>query len=124
MGIHFTVDDDQNKMLASAIIQSTAQDRSKAAEKLFDDLMNAADDVNADLDNEQMALYPLLALIPAANMQVGITVDAQVDSNFFVDRSDFAKAGIKSVSASATGKSVATIGAGMFDIQAMINSNQ
>ncbi|MBX3200300.1 MAG: hypothetical protein KF894_19340, partial [Labilithrix sp.] len=71
VAIRFSVDNNEAKMLESAQLRSTSTDRALAAAKLFDDLRDAADDLDGiDLDNEQAALYPLIALVPSKDLDV------------------------------------------------------
>lgn len=123
VAIRFTVDSDNAKMLESAQLRSTSTDRALAAAKLFDDLRGAADDLDGvDLDNEQAAFYPLVALVPAKDLDVAMTVDTKIESTFFVKRERFSKAGLKDTVVSAHGSNASSITGGMFDLNTMINA--
>lgn len=123
MGIRFAVDNGEAGKYESAILDSTSHDRAKAAAALFDTLKDEADRINAPLYDEHTAAYPLMALVPAKNLQVGMKVRADVKSTFWVKRERFLKAGFKSVSATAKGNEVSIISAGMFDLDSVINAN-
>jgi len=123
LGIRFSVDGGAARAYETAVIESTSHDRAKAAARLFDDLVKAADHINGPLYDEHTATFPLLALVPRDNLDIGMTVDAEVKSTFWVKRERFIKAGFTSVSARAKGKDVSTISAGMFDLDTMIQAN-
>lgn len=123
LGVRFTVDRDLAKQYESAIMDSTSNDRAKAAARLFDDLKEEADRINAPLYDEHTAAYPLMSLIPTQNLQVAMMVRADVRSTFWVKRERYLKAGFKTVNATARGGDVSTIRAGMFDLDAILNAN-
>jgi hypothetical protein len=122
-GGRYAVDRDAAKTYESAILDSTAHDRSTAASRMFDDLMKEADHINAPLFDEHTAAYPLVALVPQANLELGMDVRADVTSSFWVKRERYLKAGFVSTSAAAKGAEVSTIRAGMFDLDAIISGN-
>ena len=123
LGVRFAVDRNASRTYESAIIQSTSHDRAQAAARLFDDLLREADRINAPLYDEHTAAFPLLALVPRENLEVGMAVRADVRSTFWVKRERYLKAGFSSVSAHAKGNEVSTISAGMFDLDAIMNGN-
>lgn len=123
LGLRFSVDGNAARAYESAILQSTSHDRAKAASRLFDGLLEEADRINGPLYDEHTTTFPLLALVPRANLEVGMSVRADVRSTFWVKRERYLKAGFASVSASATGHDVSTIRAGMFNIDSVINAN-
>jgi hypothetical protein len=123
MGVRFAVDRDNAKTYESAIIDSTAHDRSNAASRMFDDLMKEADHINAPLYDEHTAAYPLVALVPVENLELAMDVRADVKSSFWVKRERYLKAGFGSVASSAKGGEVSTIRAGMFDLDAILTGN-
>jgi hypothetical protein len=123
MGIRFTVDGGAARAYESALIHSTSHDRAKAAARLFDDLLKAADRINGPLYDEHTATFPLLALVPNENLEVGMAVRTDVRSTFWVKRERYLKAGFSSVSAAAKGSKVSTISAGMFDLDTMLRAN-
>jgi hypothetical protein len=123
MGVRYAVDRDAAKTYESAIIDSTAHDRSNAASRMFDDLMKEADHINAPLYDEHTAAYPLVALVPVENLELAMDVRADVKSSFWVKRERYLKAGFGSVASSAKGAEVSTIRAGMFDLDAIIKGN-
>jgi hypothetical protein len=123
LGIRFAVERDMNRTYEKATIQSTSHDRAQAAAQLFDALLEKADGINAPLYDEHTATFPLLSLIPKANLEVGMTVRADVRSNFWGSRERYQKAGFGNVTASARGREVSTIRAGMFDLAAVVNAN-
>ena len=123
LGVRFSVDGSEARTYESALIDSTSQDRAKAAARLFDDLLREADRINAPLYDEHTAAFPLLALVPRENVEVGMTVRADVRSTFWVKRERYLEAGFASVAAHAKGSEVSTISAGMFDLDAVMNAN-
>ena len=123
MGIRFSVERGDAGAYESAIINSTSHDRALAAAKLFDDLKTGADRINAPLYDEHTAAFPLLALVPADNLEVGMDVKADVKSTFWVKRERYLKAGFASTVAHAKGDKVSTISAGLFDLDAILNAN-
>ncbi len=123
LGIRFSVDGNDARAYESAVIESTSNDRAKAAARLFDDLLKAADRINAPLYDEHTATFPLLALVPHENLEIGMTVQADVKSTFWVKRDRYLKAGFTTVAAHAKGSDVSNISAGMFDLDAMMNAN-
>ena len=123
MGIRFEVDGGEAKKYESAVLLSTSHDRAMAAARLFDTLKDEADRINAPLYDEHTATFPLLSLVPANHIEVGMKVRADVKSTFWVKRERYLKAGFTSTSAHAKGRDVATISAGMFDLDAVIAAN-
>jgi hypothetical protein len=121
MGVRFSVDGGEARAYESAIIDSTSHDRARAAARLFDDLLKKADSINAPLYDEHAAAFPLLSLVPAQSLQVGMNVQADVRSTFWVKRERYLKVGFKSTTATAKGADVSTIRAGLFDLDAIIN---
>jgi hypothetical protein len=123
LGIRFTVDANADKQYRSAILNSTSHDRALAAARLFDGLVERADDINAPLYDEHTATFPLLGLVPRERLEVGMDVRADVQSTFWNSRERYLKAGFTSSTARAKGAEVSTISAGMFDLQSIINQN-
>jgi len=124
LSIRFSVESDARKTLDSAVVRSTSHDRALAAAKLFDDLRDAAGDIEADLDAEHAALYPLISLVPAQNLEVGLSVDVNADSSWLVSRERFVKAGLKTSAVTAKGAQASSISAGMFDLRTLINADK
>ncbi len=122
IGLRFQINSDDRKTLESAVVNSTSHERAMAAAQLFDTLKDEADRINAPLYDEHTAAFPLLAMVPRENLEVGMQILADVKSSFWMRRERYQKAGFKSVSASATGGQVAKISAGMFDLGAVINA--
>ncbi len=120
LGIRFTVDRNEAKTYESAAIDSTSHERSKAAARLFDGLLAESSRISAPLYDEHKATFPLLALVPQSNLEVGMAVRADVKSTFWSKRERYLKAGFSSVSGHARGSEVSTIRAGMFDLDAII----
>ncbi len=123
LGVRFAVEGNDSRTYESAIIQSTSHDRAKAAARLFDDLLRESDRINAPLYDEHTAAFPLLALVPHENLEVGMTVRADVRSTFWVKRERYLAAGFSSVAAHAKGSQVSKISAGMFDLDAIVDAN-
>lgn len=121
VGIRFTIDGGESAMYEKAIMTSLSQERSQAATRLFDDLYNAAKGLSGiDLYPEHAAAYPLLALVPADDLEVAMDVTADTSSSFWVSRERFQAAGFKPVTASARGPKVATISGGLFSLDALL----
>lgn len=121
LGLRFAVDRDQTKTIESAVLESTSHDRAKAAAALFDGLRQVADGINGPLYDEHTATFPLLQLVPRQNLEVGMSIDADVQSTFWNKRERYLKAGFKSVDAAAKGAEVSTISAGMFDLRSLVS---
>lgn len=120
LGVRFAVDGGDAKTYESAILESTSNDRAKAAARLFDALYKEADRINARLWDEQTAAFPLLSLVPTRNLDVGLDVTADTKSSFFQNRERFQKAGFASIAASAKGSESSVVRAGMFDLGRVI----
>lgn len=118
LGLRFTTES-----LESGILESTSNDRAKAAAALFDALKKSADEINGALYDEHTAVYPLLQLVPRENLDIATAIRADVQSSFWVKRERYLKAGFKSEDAHAKGSQVSRISAGMFDLEAIINQN-
>lgn len=125
VAITFPIDHDGSASLANVVLRSTSEERALAATRLYDGIREEAEglELTVGLQAEHAALYPLGALVPSQNLEVALTVDADVQSTFFNPRKRFIKAGFKSVSATARGADVVTLGAGMFDIRAVATAN-
>jgi hypothetical protein len=123
LGLRFSVERSQDKTYESAILVSTSHDRAMAAAALFDDLLDEADRINAPLYDEHTATFPLLGLVPTENLEVGMSVRADVKSTFWVKRERYLKAGFQSASARGVGAQVSTISAGMFDLDQILAGN-
>lgn len=123
IGLKFTVTADERSIVESAVLRSTSQDRALAATALFDSLYDGAHAFQgASLHPEHIAAFPLLAMVPAVNLEIAMKVDAEVKSTWFAPRKRFQKAGFTSVTATAKGREVTSLG-GMFDLQVMAGAN-
>jgi hypothetical protein len=121
VGIRFTIDAGERNMYDKAAMTSLSQERSQAATRLFDELYNAAKGLSGiDLYPEHAAAFPLLALVPADDLEVAMDVTADTASTFWVSRERFQAAGFKPVTASARGPKVATIAGGLFSLDALL----
>lgn len=107
-------------------VESISHQRAMLGKELFDGLAAAADK-NVGFSNgkqrlfgEQAAAYPLLAVLPAANIEVGMDLAANVESTFWAKRERFIKAGFSASSKSARGADVEPITGKLFDLQAMM----
>ena len=118
--MRFAVDGGDAKLYESALLESTSHDRAKAASRLFDALYKEADRINARLWDEHTAAFPLLSLVPARNLEVGLDVTADTKSSFFQNRERFQKSGFTSVAVAAKGSESSVIRAGMFDLGKVI----
>ena len=123
LGLRFSVDGNDAKTYESAVVESTSNDRAKAAVALYDALKSTADGINGALYDEHTAIYPLLALVPKENLDLATAIRADVKSSFWGKRERYLKAGFKSVDSHAKGSAVSTISAGMFDLDSLINQN-
>lgn len=124
LGVRFAVDGGDAKIYESALLESTSHDRAKAASRLFDALFKEADRINARLWDEHTAAFPLLSLVPAKNLEVGLDITADTKSSFFQNRERFQKSGFTSVQASAKGAESSVISAGMFDLSKVITGGK
>mgnify|MGYP000962783536 CR=1 FL=1 len=120
VGIRFAVDKDERKTYENATMLSVAQDRALAAMKLFDDLKSAGDRIDTDLYSENLAAYPLLALVPPKNLELAVDLEVDLKNGFFQNPARFAKVGFATSKLTARGSDVAMISAGMFDLNAII----
>lgn len=120
LGVRFSVDGDLAKSYESAVLESTSGDRARAAARLFDALYKEADHINAQLFDEHTAAFPLLALVPAKNVQLGLDIKADTKSTFWQNRERFQKANFHSVALAAKGAESSVISAGMFDLDKVI----
>ena len=125
LGISFTVHRPDAAGLESVVLRATSQERAIAATRLYDGLRQDAEGLRltVGLHEEHAAFYPLAWLVPVQNLEVAMNLNAHVESNFFNRRERFIKAGFRSVSASARGSDVVTLGAGMFDIHAIATAS-
>ncbi len=123
MGVRFPVDSNMTKAYEKAVLNSTSHDRAMAAARIFDGLLEKADDVNAPLYDEHTAAFPLLGLVAREKLEVGMDIRADVKSSFWVKRERYLKAGFTSAKGYAKGGEVSTISAGMFDLSTMMNQN-
>ncbi|MBK8219344.1 MAG: hypothetical protein IPK71_36935, partial [Myxococcales bacterium] len=87
-------------------------------------LFKEADRINARLWDEHTAAFPLLSLVPAKNLEVGLDITADTKSSFFQNRERFQKSGFTSVQASAKGAESSVISAGMFDLSKVITGGK
>ncbi|CAN5601908.1 hypothetical protein BH10ACT3_BH10ACT3_18260 [soil metagenome] len=122
LGIRFAVDRDLSRAYESATVSSTSHERAIAAAQLFDGLREEASRIDTQLHDEHTAAFPLLALVPRANLEVAADVRADVRSSFWVKRERYLKSGFTSVASRAKGAEVSTISAGMFDLDAVIGT--
>lgn len=120
LGVRFSVDGGDAKLYESALLHSTAHDRAKAAARLFDALYTEAGRIDARLWDEHTAAFPLLALVPTRNLDVGLDLKADTTSGFLQNRERYRKAGFASVVATAKGADSSVISAGMFDLEKVI----
>jgi len=109
-------------------VESVSHQRALLGKELFDGLVAAADK-NVGFGNgkqrlfaEQAAAYPLVAVVPADHLEVGLDLAANVQSTFWSKRERFIKAGFKAVAKSARGSEVEPITAKLFDIETMMNT--
>jgi len=133
VGVRFAVDNRSAAKYESAILESTSQDRARAAAALFDGLRDAAGDLapgfferrqvftaRVPLYDEHAALYPMLALVPHREVDLAMDLRVSASSTFFVERERFAKAGLRSTRASAKGEASSLVTGGMFDIDRVL----
>ncbi len=120
LGVRFSVDGSANKAYETALLESTGNDRAKAAARMFDALYKEADRINSHLFDEHTAAFPLLSLVPTKNLELGLDIKADTRSSFWQNRERFQKAGFKSVAVAAKGSESSTVSAGMFDLNKVI----
>ena len=90
---------------------------------MIDRLIEASDQNSLDvaLYNQHVAAIPLLALVPARNLKVGLAVATTgFDDGKLAKRERFRKAGLQDVTATATGAEVGPISLGAFDLEAAL----
>lgn len=107
-------------------ITATSRERANAIAGLVDGLRDSADkgDLDLKLYEEQTAVVPLVALVPAANLKVGLVVsNTGFDDDKLASRERFRKAGLADIDQTATGASVAPISLGAFDLETALTSS-
>ena len=120
IGIRFQIDRNDANGLRDVVVKSVARERAAAAESLFGGLKERAKKMSGDLFEEQHAAFPLLAMVPKENLEVGMQIRADVKSTFWVKQERYLKAGLKPVAVTAKGESVSKIAGGMFDITKLV----
>jgi hypothetical protein len=120
LGIRFAVQQDEAKTLATAAMESTSRERGRIAAKLFDDLKRTASKIDDVLYDEHTAAYPLVSLVPAANLDLAIALRIDTDSDFWWKHERFERADLKSVELHVRGKDVSHISGGMFDLDMLL----
>ncbi len=120
LGVRFSVDGSTAKTYESAVLQSTSNDRAKAAASLYDALYAESKRISAPLFPEHTAAFSLLALVPARNVEVGLDIKTDTKSSFWQNRERFQKANFHSVAVAAKGSESSIISAGMFDLNKVI----
>jgi hypothetical protein len=109
-------------------VESISHQRALLGKDLFDSLVSAANDKvgfsngKARLFAEQAAAYPLVAIIPSDNLEVGLDLAADTKSSFWTKRERFVKAGFAAVGKSARGSEVEPIASKLFDIDTMMKA--
>ena len=109
-------------------VESISHQRAMLGKELFDGLAAAADkkvgfsNGKQRLFAEQAAAYPLLAIVPVDNVEIGMDLAANVESTFWNKRERFIKAGFSASSKVARGAEVQPITSKLFDIEAMMSA--
>lgn len=116
LGIRFKVEADERRTLESVVLNSTSHERALTAASIFDGIYSEASAFDAPLDPQHATMFPLMALVPAKNLEVGMNISIDINSNFINPMRRFKKIQLQSVSAISTGSEVSTLGAGMFDL--------
>jgi hypothetical protein len=120
IGIRFQIDRNDANGLRDVVVKSVARERAAAAEALFGGLKERAKKMSGDLFEEQHAAFPLLAMVPKENLEVGMQIRADVRSTFWVKQERYLKAGLKPAAVTAKGENVSKIAGGMFDITKVV----
>ena len=110
----------------SPAITAASRERANAIASMIDGLRASADkgDLDLKLYEEQTAVVPLVALVPAKNLKVGLVVsNTGFDDDKLSSRERFRKAGLVDVDQTATGERVAPISLGVFDLEAALTSS-
>jgi hypothetical protein len=129
IGIRFEIERNEAASLDNVVATSTSHDRALAAMALFDGLKSEAEGLSfAPLWSEHAAAFPLLAIVPKKNLELGFDVLAEPERNGFVvplngGGERFVKAGLRGANASAKGAEVSVISGGLFDIGGVLNGN-
>lgn len=122
--VRFTVDTNNAVNYDSAVARSVAQARSEVATGLFDALRDAAANLPTTGDRstahpEQVAAFTLLALTPANKTDLRVVFKTDNGS-----RQRYNTAGYSSFDMFVHGRDASLIGAGMFDINSIIKTEE
>jgi hypothetical protein len=123
LAIVYPVDSDNRAQLDKATIGSLSQTRAKVLTAMVDELIKKAQgiDTHSQLNSEDVIIYPLLAISPRERMTVHVKVDRET-----VDASESDKTkrldGFSAFEGSFSGPAAAPIGAGVFDVDAIVNA--
>jgi len=118
--IRFPVDSDRTVIYEEAVSRSLAQARSHVATELVDELIAVTNQGGTSKHPEQLTAYTLLALTPAASLDLRLDVDLDVSDTWEQDFSHYRKAGYESLDVYAQGTEVTPIDGGLFDIDELI----
>ena len=109
-------------------VESVSHQRALLGKDLFDALASAADksvgfsNGKQRLFAEQAAAYPLIAAIPASQLEVGLDLAANTKSTFWAKRERFIRAGFQAVGKTARGSDVEPIASKLFDMDTMMGA--
>lgn len=127
--VRYAVDGSKNPIYDNAISQSVAQARAGVVSAMYDRLREEADDMpssggSSAAHPEQIASFALLGLAAAEKTELRVSLKTDNGSNPLLvgPRKRYDAAGFASVDVFAKGPQVATIAAGLFDIDAIIDA--
>lgn len=119
MEIRFEVDQNNRPIYKDAVTRSLAQARADVATKMFDDMLDRADEWKPH--DEQVVAFGLLALALTDHLDVKLDIDHMLEDSFAGRRKVYREANYpEHLSAYARGPSTDPIDGGLFDIDALI----
>ena len=117
--IRFPVDGANRPVYERASASSLSHARSRIATQLFDELVRRAGGL--DLPAEQLVIYTLLGMTPAAQTEVRLNVDMDFTTKWAADNAHFQAAGQGPFDAYARGSELQPIDGGLFDLDSLVN---
>jgi hypothetical protein len=121
--VTYPVDSNNRPQLEKATVSSLAQARAKIMTDLVDALVSRAHDkvnTNGHLNPEDVVAYGLLSLVPQGKMIVHLKIDVTKDANSTDPHQKLD--GFDAVEDNLTGADAKPIGAGLFDVDAIMSA--
>ncbi len=119
--VRFPVDSGNKVKYQDAVARSLAQARAHTAAKMFDALVDEADDAKGLNHGEQIVAYTLLSLTPQDRVDLRLDVDMDLDDSLAQSYEHYRLAGYRSFDVYARGSAAERIDGGLFDIDALMN---